>query len=596
MPLLISKEELEKSGIQQGNVAFQDLETRTPTLEQPKTIGGFLPNILQSGARQLGAFAETILHPIETVKSIGKTAIGTAELLMPGEQEHERYPKAIFEFYKERYGSPEKITKTLYEDPVGALLDLSVLAGGIGGVGRVLTKTGEVSRTSKLGEIGRALEQTGKALEPTTVLSKTLQPIKPLAKKPLEQSKFLQRLGEYPGVVKESVAQIGSTLTGAPVETFENILPGAKTQTRAKVFRGIMENPDEILSEIHNSYKNAIIKYKQISGQEYAQTLKQLDTLFKEKLNQILVEQRGKQLSQQSLANLRSSLIKNEILNEFVDILNKAGVKTKINPKTGRIESLNFKNSRFAGLRSEQNLIKSITNLLQNEWSAYGSLEKLEKLEQNLRKLLETSTGKFLRTTGKQPAFADVFNIDFLNRFRGVISKYVPEYNALLKHTYREFKMDLEPKLLGFLGIKSTGQLQSELAKQNLLRIFNNAPTLNAFYKALSDLETKLIARGLLPDSYLPELTGLMLNPKILSGKEQGIGIFTRGIRGTLASQLSWLLRLSQTPEIKFLYNTLKKSGIPAERIMMALTEGMIPETQTIQPENFELPDEIYNQ
>ncbi|MEO0224267.1 MAG: hypothetical protein ABIL76_04140 [candidate division WOR-3 bacterium] len=577
MPGIIPREELEKEGIlpkRVGDFEAGDNFDIPQEPKEPKSIGGFLSNVLSSGAKQISGFAETILHPIETAKAIGKTALGTAELLVPGEQEHEKYPRAVFEFYKERYKNPERILETLYQDPVGALLDLSVLASGIGGAGRLLTRAGEAGNLSKLATAGKTISRVGETIRPTSILKEATKQIRELTGK--TKIKSLETLKEYPQVVKESVAQVGSSLTGAPVETFEKLLPGTTPEIRAKVFKGIMENPDELLTKIHTEYKNAINQYKRTVGQEYERTLNQL----------------GKQYQ---LGKMRNQ-IKSEVLDALTETLGDAGVKVKRDPVTGRITGLNFKNSMFAGLKSEQKIVNNIVNLLQNEWTAYGSLPKLENLERNLKYLLQTSTGKFLRTTGKQPNFTDIFNIQFLDKFRNVLTKYVPEYETLLKHPYREFKVDIEPKLLGFLGIKSTGKFGEEMAKQNLLRIFNNAPTLNAYAKSLSDLEDKLIKSGILKEGYTPELAGLLLNPKVISGKEQGIGILTRGVRGVLASNLSWLLRLSQSPEVKFLYNVFKNAGIPAERLIMSIFEGMIPETEGVRPEDFELPSSVYGQ
>jgi hypothetical protein len=210
--------------------------------------------------------------------------------------------------------------------------------------------------------------------------------------------------------------------------------------------------------------------------------------------------------------------------------------------------------------------------LVQNQWTAYGSLKKLESLEKNIRNLLESSVGKFVKTTGKSPKFIDAMNVEFVDKIRNIITKYVPEYENLLKHPYRNYKMILEPKLENYLGLKAQGTLAQELSKQNLVRLFSNSKTANAVLNSLTELEKELIGRGLLKETQLPELTGLWLNPKFMTGKEgYGVGMFTQAVRGFGSDWLSWMIRTLSTPEMRTMYNVLKKSGIPAERVIDAL-------------------------
>ena len=76
--------------------------------------------------------------------NLGRLAVGAGELLIPGEQGAEKYARAAGNFYDQRYGISdllkgnlqgvqEKAGNTLYNDPVGAALDLSAVLGLGGG-------------------------------------------------------------------------------------------------------------------------------------------------------------------------------------------------------------------------------------------------------------------------------------------------------------------------------------------------------------------------------------------------------------------------------------------------------------------------------
>lgn len=89
-----------------------------------------LGNVPGSAANLLGGLYETVRHPVETAKNLGRVGLGAAEKLVPGEQGHEPYADAVGEFYKSRYGGLSKIANTVMDDPIGALADVSTVAGG----------------------------------------------------------------------------------------------------------------------------------------------------------------------------------------------------------------------------------------------------------------------------------------------------------------------------------------------------------------------------------------------------------------------------------------------------------------------------------
>ena len=118
------------------------------------SVGGFLGNIAKSGGEVLSGIGQAITHPIDTLTGIGKTAIGAAELLVPGEQGYEENARAVGKFFADRYGGIDKIKNSLYNDPVGVALDLSTLLGGAGVLAKSGAEISDIARASKLAKAG----------------------------------------------------------------------------------------------------------------------------------------------------------------------------------------------------------------------------------------------------------------------------------------------------------------------------------------------------------------------------------------------------------------------------------------------------------
>jgi len=152
------------------------METTSPQIFQEQarqqarpTAGGFLGNIAKSAGRtalDIGKAGLNIFNPNlekNTLANLGRTALGAGQLAVPGEQKQEPYAKAVGGLYKERYGGIKNIQKTLYEDPVGALLDASILAGA---TSSALKAAGAISKSAKLTKAGETAGQVAKVTDP----------------------------------------------------------------------------------------------------------------------------------------------------------------------------------------------------------------------------------------------------------------------------------------------------------------------------------------------------------------------------------------------------------------------------------------------
>jgi len=126
-------------------------------------LGSTAKNIPASGAEFVGNLIEPIRHPIQTARNLKDLAVGTAELIIPGEQGKEKVARAVGRFYKKRYGSIENAVKTFNEDPVGFAADLSGFLSLGGGV---------ISKVGKLSDIGNAIKNAGSVLDPLTAIPK----------------------------------------------------------------------------------------------------------------------------------------------------------------------------------------------------------------------------------------------------------------------------------------------------------------------------------------------------------------------------------------------------------------------------------------
>lgn len=84
-------------------------------------------------------------NPIQTGEALLNLGRGVVEYAIPGEQEHEKYPDAVGQAIKGRYGSLGSIKNTALTDPVGMMADASaiVTGGGLLGGSKALTQAGK---------------------------------------------------------------------------------------------------------------------------------------------------------------------------------------------------------------------------------------------------------------------------------------------------------------------------------------------------------------------------------------------------------------------------------------------------------------------
>ena len=131
--------------------------------EAPKSTGNFVTNMPRSLGNLVSGMGQAIRHPGDTMANMAGVALGVAEKVIPGRQEHEGFADALGELYTQRYGSVEKAYETFHQDPAGFLSDVAgvlTLGGGTAAktgllanklnmprVAAVANKTAQIART-----------------------------------------------------------------------------------------------------------------------------------------------------------------------------------------------------------------------------------------------------------------------------------------------------------------------------------------------------------------------------------------------------------------------------------------------------------------
>lgn len=132
-----------------------------PQVTQPDTtpsVGGFVSNVFSSGAKVLGGLGEAVMHPLKTTENVLSTAAGGVEKLFGVQNQDTQNFDNLVSTYGKKYGGSSigevvhNIGHTLYTDPVGAALDLSVV---LDGAGAALGAAGEVADVSKATELAK---------------------------------------------------------------------------------------------------------------------------------------------------------------------------------------------------------------------------------------------------------------------------------------------------------------------------------------------------------------------------------------------------------------------------------------------------------
>lgn len=147
-------------------------EPAAPAKKPEKTVSGFAGNVLTSAANLAGNTAAAIMHPLDTLSTLGSIPVGLYEkaggpVPQGWSYESSKTLDKIGQNYKNRYGSLSQIGDTLYEDPVGVAADASMALGAagaaakLGGATKAATTLSAASDT--INPVSAAIRGTGNA-------------------------------------------------------------------------------------------------------------------------------------------------------------------------------------------------------------------------------------------------------------------------------------------------------------------------------------------------------------------------------------------------------------------------------------------------
>lgn len=162
--------------------------------------GAALSNVGESGTRFIKGAAEAITHPIQTGMSLWDAAAGGLRNTLPeglvnfidqldaDPQTTQRIAQtadAIGGVYKDRYGGWENIRRSLAEDPVGAVSDLSALvSGGATAVAKAPVVAAGVAQAARApviaGQIARAAPAAQAFAKPFQIGATVINPMTPI--------------------------------------------------------------------------------------------------------------------------------------------------------------------------------------------------------------------------------------------------------------------------------------------------------------------------------------------------------------------------------------------------------------------------------
>lgn len=211
-----------------------------PRQTDERSLGGFVSNIGTSAKRMVGDIAHAVTHPIQTVSGALDVGAGALQNILPkalvdfvnksetpealaAGQRAVQAANAAGGVYKARYGTPEAIAKTLYEDPVGAASDLStLLSGGAALAGK-----------AGLGTTQRALATASRVTNPLEVPALAAKAVtsKPVvnamtALTPQPVLNALQK--ESPGLMASAASSLAGGLSGKPGEAYRQAFEAGK--------------------------------------------------------------------------------------------------------------------------------------------------------------------------------------------------------------------------------------------------------------------------------------------------------------------------------------------------------------------------------
>jgi hypothetical protein len=260
----------------QENISGSRTQTQNPQQNTGFSIKETIKNVPRSFGQLVGGTAEALLHPVNTARTVGQIGLGGVQKLIPGQQESEVAFDQLTGFLKDRYGSPQNTLKTIQEDPVGFLGDLSgILTGG----GAILRGAGTAGKISSLTRAGQATSQVGALIDPLTAPFRAVSGAKGVIKDAREVSAIKQKPkpGELdlrqqePGSIFETKGVSAADLAEEANIPVSSVVPENMSQALPEFTKYLQKE------SLKMTMKESVAAKKQMEGV--------INTIVKEKIN-----------------------------------------------------------------------------------------------------------------------------------------------------------------------------------------------------------------------------------------------------------------------------------------------------------------------
>lgn len=338
-------------------------------------IGETVGNIPSSGMSMIRGIGELVSNPGQVSETLRKGLFGAPEAAaravlpesvasdMIGGHNPSEGSKIASALASEMFGRymPDRLGKTIKEDPVGTALDMSVvfpLLRRLGSIGRVLPKVAEA------GEGAGKLERAGRAALSAAVEAEG-NPIKGLA----NAGKRVAR--DIPAKARGIAEDVFGATTGKGrkvfTESFEAGLEGGERQAALRAGRSGAIGAEQVANDVVDGFKK-------LKGKR--------DVDFRDKIGKIFTEQRGTSLD---IRGIRS---------DIPDILREFGIKPKVDAK-GKFNGILTSRSGIVAGSAEQRQVERAINLMLNQRDAdpqalFATKRQLDKLAGKAKMLANT--------------------------------------------------------------------------------------------------------------------------------------------------------------------------------------------------------------
>lgn len=253
-----------------------------PAPEAP-SVGGFLKNVVSSGANLAVNTAHAVRHPIDTLSDVASEGAGLAKEYVPGYEAFGKatgdsdaltaHDKAMADALKQnladRYGSLSQLGHTLYTDPVGTVADLSAVAGGAGsvarGAGSLADIAGAADAAAGASKVAQAASTVADVTNPVGLASKVAGKGIDLAK--FGTGKLIEKALASPDVNKLPQAAVDMA-QDANIPLNQGAITGSRAVLAAEKTLGETIAPDKYAELLDSQQKGLNAKAQDLSGPE----------------------------------------------------------------------------------------------------------------------------------------------------------------------------------------------------------------------------------------------------------------------------------------------------------------------------------------